>query len=185
MTRVARYLALAALLVGAVTLAVVVWRDEDDSRATVRTAQDEPAATSTVTERTTTAPPRPAPATTAATSTLTERTTTAAPRPAPAPAAYELAPTRSCLLTAGFAVSTVRTKDPRLRALGDLAQKSSFELRSGGHTVGLAFGDTRLLLSLLRVPNDPYRLETRRNALLMYRPSARDEAAVVRGCLRP
>ena len=105
------------------------------------------------------------------------------PAPAPLPP-YRLAPTRRCLRAAGFAVTPVRSNDPRLRALGDLAQRSSFELRSGKQTIGLAFGDTRLLLSLLRVPRDPYRLEARRNALLMYRRSAGKEATAARACLR-
>ena len=81
-------------------------------------------------------------------------------------------------------VSKVRSTDPRLRALGDLAQKTSLQARREGETIGLAFGDTRLLASLLRVPNDPYRLEVRRNALLMYRPAARRQATALRGCLR-
>ena len=100
------------------------------------------------------------------------------------PSPYALGPTRRCLQGAGFAVSTIRSTDPRLRALGDLAQRTSLEARRAGQTLGLAFGDTRLLLSLLRVPNDPYKLEVRRNALLMYRPAARREAALLRGCLR-
>jgi hypothetical protein len=104
-----------------------------------------------------------------------------APTPPPA---YALEPTRRCLQDAGFAVSKVRSADPRLRALGDLAQRTSLEARRGGQTLGLALGDTRLLASLLRVPNDPYRLEVSRNAILMYRPSARDAATLVRGCLR-
>jgi hypothetical protein len=102
----------------------------------------------------------------------------------PPPRAYALGPTRRCLEDAGFAVSKVRSADPRLRALGDLAQRTSLEARRDGKTLGLAFGDTRLLASLLRVPNDPYRLEVRRNAVLMYRPSARDAATLLRGCLR-
>ncbi|MCP9485243.1 MAG: hypothetical protein MSC30_05255 [Gaiellaceae bacterium MAG52_C11] len=97
---------------------------------------------------------------------------------------YALEPTRSCLNAAGAAVSPVRSTDPRLRALGDLAQRTSLEVRLDGRTLGLAFGDARLLESLLVVPDDPYRLEVRRNALLMYRPDARDAAAVLRGCLR-
>ena len=98
---------------------------------------------------------------------------------------YELVATRRCLRSAGYAVSAIRSDDVRLRALGDLAQHTSLELRHAGRTLGLAFGDTRLLSSLLEVPDDAYRLEVQRNALLMYRPAARREARLVRACLRP
>lgn len=97
---------------------------------------------------------------------------------------YALAPTRRCLRSRGASVSKVRSTDPRLRALGDLAQRTSFQIELRGMRLGLAFGDARLLASLLRVPDDPYRIEVRRNALLMYRPAARRQAAVVRACLR-
>jgi hypothetical protein len=121
------------------------------------------------------------PATTAEPQTSTSGPATTAPTP---PRPYALAPTRRCLLGAGFAVSKVRSADPRLRALGDLAQRTSLELSRDGQTMGLAFNHTQLLMSLLQVPNDPYRLEARRNALLMYRPTARAQAKVVFGCLR-
>ena len=109
----------------------------------------------------------------------TAATTTAPPEP------YSLGRTRACARAEGFTVAPVRSTDPRLRALGDLAQQTSFQAERGGMTLGVAFGDARLLESLLRVPDDPYRLEVRRNALLMYRPAARGQAAVLRGCLRP
>ena len=98
---------------------------------------------------------------------------------------YALGPTRRCLRSGGFAVSRVTSADPRLRALGDLAQRTSLEVRREGRTLGLALGDAHLLESLLRVPNDAYRLEVRRNALLMFRPGDRGLATLVRGCLRP
>ena len=105
-------------------------------------------------------------------------TTAAALRP------YSLAATRRCLLSSGFSVSPVRTQDVRLRALGDVAQRTSLELQANGATLGLAFGDTRLLIGVLRVPDDPYRLVADRNALLMYRPADKDAAGRVRRCLR-
>ena len=74
---------------------------------------------------------------------------------------------------AGFAVSKVRSTDPRLRALGDLAQRTSLELRLGRADSGPRLRRHATALGLLRVPNDPYRLEVRRNALLMYRRLAR------------
>jgi len=96
---------------------------------------------------------------------------------------FALEPTRRCLRSNGAEVSVIRSADSRLRALGDLAQRTSISVVLDGHIAGLAFGDARLLESLMRVPDDPYRLEVRRNVLLMFRPSARTQAEVIRGCL--
>jgi hypothetical protein len=98
---------------------------------------------------------------------------------------YTLAATRRCLVAARFRVGPIGKPNPRLQALGDLAQRSSLAARSGGKIVGLGFGDAPLLAELLAVPNDPYTIETRGNALLLYLPSARRQAAAVRACLRP
>lgn len=98
---------------------------------------------------------------------------------------YQLAPTRRCLVAAGFRVGLAGKPNPRLQALGDLAQRTSLAARSGGKVVGLALGDAQLLAELLAVPRDPYTIETRGNALLLYLPSARRQAAAVRACLRP
>jgi hypothetical protein len=98
---------------------------------------------------------------------------------------YSLVRTRRCLEDAGFPVGPVGKANPRLQALGDLAQRTSLAVRSGGEVVGLAFGDAGLLAQLLAVPNDPYTIETRGNVLLLYRPVARRQASLVRGCLRP
>ena len=160
MRRYAPYGGLAAALLALVALVVVARSDSNDDPA----ASIQPPTTSATTGQAKTGP-----------------TTTSAPPLSP----YELAPTRRCLRSAGVEVSAVRSTDSRLRALGDLAQRTSLELKFGGRGLGLAFGDARLLRSLLLVPNDPYRLEVRRNVLLMYPPSARDEAALVRRCLRP
>jgi hypothetical protein len=98
---------------------------------------------------------------------------------------YTLAATRRCLVAARFRVGPIGKPNPRLQALGDLAQRSSLAARSGGKVVGVAFGDAALLAELLAVPHDPYTIETRGNALLLYLPSARRQAAAVRACLRP
>jgi hypothetical protein len=98
---------------------------------------------------------------------------------------YTLAATRRCLVAARFRVGPIGKPNPRLQALGDLAQRSSLAARSGGKIVGLGFGDAPLLAELLAVPIDPYTIETRGNALLLYLPSARRQAAAVRACLRP
>ena len=175
------------LLAVAVALALLRAADEESpnarpaaretSSATPRTASTVVASPPSATE------PEPPPPTTRTQGGTPVTTGGAATVPKPPP--YSLAATRRCLEGAGFAVSKVRSPDPRLRALGDLAQQTSLELRRGARTLGVAFGDTQLLLGLLRVPNDPYRLEVRRNALLMYRPSARAAAVLLRGCLRP
>jgi len=210
-----KLVALAAALGAGVLLAVVVAADDDTSVADPPAVTTEGATSVTGTDGATTSagakgggrstvvsPGTTVAATTEATTGATTEATTGATTeatvrttpgtttattagPAPPPPPYQLAPTRRCLRAAGFVVTAVRSTDPRLRALGDLAQRTSLELRVNRRTLGLAFGDTRLLLSLMRVPDDPHRLEARRNALLMYLPSARAEAAIVRDCLRP
>jgi hypothetical protein len=177
------YIAVGVLLALALALAVLRAADEDSPDAAPATQETSSA------QRTASTPAAPPPATEPEspppiTQDSTAVTTGAATLPKPPPP-YSLAATSRCLRGAGFAVSKVRSQDPRLRALGDLAQRTSLELRREGQTLGVAFGDTQLLAELLRVPDDPYRLEVRRNALLMYRPSARAAAALLRGCLRP
>jgi hypothetical protein len=176
-----------AIAAGAAVAAVIAFialvRDDDGSPAgAATTAPEAPSTARGSTSAVTTAATRPAPGP-STTAPRTAAATTAAATPPSLPP-YTLAATRRCLISAGFAVSPIRSDDQRLRALGDLAQRTSLELRLAGQTLGLAFGDTRLLASLLAVPNDPYRLEVRRNALLMYRPTARREAERVRDCLR-
>lgn len=178
MTRSRKYAILAAgALLALLGLAVALSAGGDDSTLARPTTEG-----ARTIEATATMPADETLATTeaqGATGPVTETTTAAVPeRP------YALAPTRSCLLAAGAAVSPVRATDPRLRALGDLAQRTSLEVRLDGRTLGVAFGDAVLLESLLRVPDDPYTLEVRRNALLMYRRDAREAAGILRGCLR-
>jgi hypothetical protein len=192
-------IAAAVLIAVAVAVAALRAGDEEspDASPTATTSSTTTSAATTTVPTTTDAATTGA-ATTSATTVMTEpeepaattkeaQTDTSGPAvTAPnQPPAYALEPTRRCLQDAGFAVSKVRSADPRLRALGDLAQRTSLEARRGGQTLGLALGDTRLLASLLLVPNDPYRLEVHRNALLMYRPAAKSEAAALRSCLRP
>jgi hypothetical protein len=174
--RGAALVALAALVV--VVALVTIARHDDDPDSKGTTTRPATASLGDTTQRptereqpgtTATGAPEPAPT-----------STTATPPPPP----YALGPTRRCLEAAGFAVAPVRPSDPRLRALRDLAQRTSLQAGRDGRTLGLAFGDAELLASLLEVPNDPYRLEVRRNALLMYRPLAKREAAVLRSCLR-
>lgn len=193
MSSFAKYAAaLAAALLAVVALAFVARSDEDDEPAAPGSTYTTSGATTVpdTSGETTVVDQGGGPETTSVRpagtlgNTTPAGTSTAETATNPASPPYALAPTRRCLRSAGFVVSKVRSADPRLRALGDLAQKTSLELRFSGQTLGLAFGDTRLLASLLQVPDDPYRMEIDRNALLMYRPAARAEAAVVEGCLR-
>ena len=100
---------------------------------------------------------------------------------------YELAPTRRCLEARGAVVRRLDAGEGRLRTLRDLAQRTSYEVRLDGARIGLALtrraADARLLVMLLRIPGDAYRLERRRNAVLMYLSADRLRGATVRDCL--
>jgi hypothetical protein len=165
-----------ALLAVGIAAALLLGRDEPSRGALSTTTAPSRSTTPVTTEAVT--------AGTVTMSTGTGSTHPATSHPAPPRRPYALAPTRACLKDAGFAVSKVRSTNPRLRALGDLAQRTSLELRLDGQALGLAFANATLLADLLRVPDDPFRLEVHRNALLMYRPSARTQAHIVIDCLR-
>jgi hypothetical protein len=101
--------------------------------------------------------------------------------------AYGKGPTVSCLRGKGAAVTAVTPANRRLRALRDLAQKTSWQAKLGGDVVGVAIGrsagEAAMLVDLLRIPNDRYRIERRDNAVLLYAPASADLAQVIRGCL--
>lgn len=103
---------------------------------------------------------------------------------------YSLGATSRCLRRQGARVGRVAPADARLRAVRDLAQRTSIQAKvaGGGGVVALAFtktaADGRLLLDLLRVANDPYRLVRRHNVVLMYRPKAQRTFALALRCLR-
>jgi hypothetical protein len=101
---------------------------------------------------------------------------------------YRKAPTVACLRRQKVVVTGIAPADRRLRALRDLAQKTSWQAKLGTRVVGVSLNaDTssaELLEELLRVPRDPYRLERRSNALLLYKPTALPLARIVRTCLR-
>ena len=102
---------------------------------------------------------------------------------------HTLTATSRCLRAKGATIRRLRPLDPRLRAMRDLAQRTSHEVRVRGKIVGVAFqrdeADARLLLELLRVPNDPYRLVRDGNVVVMSRKPDRAAHATVVGCLRP
>jgi hypothetical protein len=104
------------------------------------------------------------------------------------PVRYELGPTSRCLKQRGARVRSVQPQNSRLRSFRDLAQKNSIqaELRKG--VVAIAFttsaNSAKLLVELLRVPKDPYRIVRRENAVLMYRPAAKGAFTTAASCLR-
>jgi hypothetical protein len=101
---------------------------------------------------------------------------------------YALHATLRCLKRRPDVTTTTQTKNPRLRAMRDLAQRTSVVVRSRQQDVGLAVlpseGDARLLAELLRAPDDPYRIVLRRNAVLFFLRSARASFATTADCLR-
>lgn len=108
--------------------------------------------------------------------------------PATTASVYRLNPTVSCLKGRGVAIRVIDPVDRRLRAMRDLAQKTSRQARKGKQVVGLAFGrttnDAILLVELLRIPKDVYRLERKENVVLLYRPTASNLRSTVLACLR-
>ena len=110
-------------------------------------------------------------------------TTTSSPAPT-----YALGATARCLRSDGLRVSKIDASNRRLKALGDLAQRTSIEAHAARGVVGLAFaksrGDAELLAELLRQPDHTYRILLRRNVVLLARRT--DGAAVARvvRCLR-
>lgn len=100
---------------------------------------------------------------------------------------YRKAPTVACVRRARADVTAIAPADKRLRALRDLAQKTSWQAKRGADVVGVSINrtsnDAQLLIELLRVPRDRYRLERKANAVLLYVPSSRALASAVRACL--
>src|SRR6266540_3472901 len=92
---------------------------------------------------------------------------------------FSLEATSRCLVRRDAKVGRVLPSDQRLRALRDLAQRTSIQVKLPTGLVGIAFSktasDARLLAELLVVPKDPYRIAVRGNALLMYKPASRKE----------
>jgi hypothetical protein len=104
------------------------------------------------------------------------------------PTPYALQRTVTCLKHRGAVVGRIIPTNRRLRALRDLAQKTSVQARLRGVVIGLAFARSTssagLLFELLTVPRDPLRLEQQRNVILLSPKTARTAHATVVGCLR-
>jgi hypothetical protein len=120
---------------------------------------------------------------------LLPATSTAARRDGEASGApLSLTRTVTCLRHRGAVVAHVKPANRRLRALRDLAQKTSVQVTLRRVVVGVAFtrstSDATLLFELLRVPNDPLRLEQRRNVVLVSPKTASAARSAVLNCLR-
>jgi hypothetical protein len=101
---------------------------------------------------------------------------------------YALRASTVCLQHRGAVVGRVIATNRRLRALRDLAQKTSRQARLGKVVVGMAFtrstSDASFLVELLSVPRDPLRLEQRRNVVLLSPKSPTRARLLVLACLR-
>jgi hypothetical protein len=101
---------------------------------------------------------------------------------------YSLGPTKTCLVKRGAKVGRVKPLDTRLRAFRDLAQRNSIQADFKTGRVGIAFvkseADASLLVELLTVPRDPYKLVRRSNAVLLYKPAHKRAFTAAAACLR-
>lgn len=99
----------------------------------------------------------------------------------PAARRYTRAETIACLRSNGATVNALSASDRHLRALRDLAQGRTVEVRRGETTTALAFASdvagAALLVELLAVPGNPYQVTRRGNVVALYRlPSATAES---------
>jgi hypothetical protein len=104
------------------------------------------------------------------------------------PDPYSLRASVTCLKQRGAIVTSVKPTNHRLRALRDIAQRTSVQIRIGRAVAGLAVGKSTsegaLLYELLQVPNDPLRLERRRNVVLLSPTWARAARLTIIDCLK-
>lgn len=118
----------------------------------------------------------------AALATKSERHSTAAARPPQRQA------TLACLKRKGARVTPIAPGNPRLQALHDLAQKTSVQIRIRKALVGMAFEKTisgaTLLVDLLQLPKDPYRLDRRATIVIVSPRSAPAVRTAVLVCVK-
>lgn len=109
-------------------------------------------------------------------------------RSTPSKPIHSLPLTLRCLERRRLSVDRRLPTDPRLRALRDLAQRTSVVVQVRRAQVGLAvasgISEAELLVELLRAPG-PYRILRRRNAVVVYRRAQASEALEITRCLRP
>jgi hypothetical protein len=113
----------------------------------------------------------------------TDRTTTTAASQPPDPTAapFEQRRTLDCLRRAGATVARLEPANSELRAVRDLAQRTSFQVQVDGELVALVFGRdvaaAVLLEELVAVPDSAYATTRRGNVVVLYR---RDEPSALR-----
>lgn len=105
----------------------------------------------------------------------------------PAAAPFELGQTLACLRRSGASVRRLEPADPELRALRDLAQRTSFRVRANGQEVGVAFGrdvaSAQLLEELLTLPGSSYAVVRRGNVVVLYSRSESAALNVLADCV--
>ncbi len=102
--------------------------------------------------------------------------------------AFALQPTVRCLTRAGGRVTAIPARDADLKALHDLAQRTSRKLVLRGQTIGFAVVDSdataTLLIELLDRPSTGFLAARRANAIFLYRPANRRALNAAVACLR-
>jgi hypothetical protein len=102
---------------------------------------------------------------------------------------YSLPRTVSCLDKARAQVRVIQPRDKDLRALRDLAQRTSRQAvvhrELAAFAVVGSVANAELLVELLRPTTAPYRIVRAANAVIMYRPTSMRAFRLVRSCLRP
>ena len=105
----------------------------------------------------------------------------------PASAPFSRKATLACLRSEGATIAEIRPSDRHRRALRDLAQGRTAEVRLDGTAVALAFARdvaaADLLVELLTVPDNPYEIIRRGNVVVLQRPAEEAGTSVVSGCL--
>ena len=107
----------------------------------------------------------------------------------PAAAPYQRSITVACLVKRGASVRQIRPTNTAFQALQDVARGQAREVLVKNRRVALAFArniaGAELLVELLTVPTDSYRVERRGNVVLLYRARDARTLAIVVRCLRP
>jgi hypothetical protein len=101
---------------------------------------------------------------------------------------YSLSRTVACLEKAKARVTRIQPRDRDLRALRDLAQRTSRQAvvrrQLAAFAVVPSVANAKLLVELLQVPGTPYRIVRVGNAVILHRPMNATAFRAVRGCLR-
>ena len=105
----------------------------------------------------------------------------------PASAPFSQETTLACLRNEGATIAGLRPSDQQRRALRDLAQGRTVEVRLGGTDIALAFAPdvaaADLLVELLTVPGNPYAINRRGNVVVLYERGGTDSVMLLDGCI--